>query len=144
MSHPPLDVIFRSVDSDKSGQISADELQRALSNGTWTPFNPETCRLMIGSFFPKFVQNQLTHFVSDVADSTDYGYETFSLVLQEKLLFQCCPQLLFNYNAQFLHSSDIQLVAFRWIIMFIWFQVLWVIFSKYINRLNVLNVGLLE
>nr|CAD7575122.1 unnamed protein product [Timema californicum] len=36
------------VDKDRSGYISADELQVALSNGTWTPFNPETVRLMIG------------------------------------------------------------------------------------------------
>ncbi|EPB73588.1 EF hand [Ancylostoma ceylanicum] len=45
-----LPQIFASVDKDRSGQISADELQRALSNGTWNPFNPETCRLMIGMF----------------------------------------------------------------------------------------------
>lgn len=38
------------MDKDKSGYISADELQQALSNGTWTPFNPETVRLMIGMF----------------------------------------------------------------------------------------------
>lgn len=42
--------IFQSVDRDRSGFISSDELQRALSNGTWTPFNPETVRLMIGMF----------------------------------------------------------------------------------------------
>ena len=36
------------VDKDRSGYISADELQVALSNGTWSPFNPETVRLMIG------------------------------------------------------------------------------------------------
>lgn len=42
--------IFQSVDKDRSGYISADELQRALSNGTWTPFNPETVRLMMGMF----------------------------------------------------------------------------------------------
>lgn len=36
------------VDKDRSGTITADELQQALSNGTWTPFNPETVRLMIG------------------------------------------------------------------------------------------------
>lgn len=55
-------VLFLSVDTSfiiykaffvlhincRSGQISVDELQRALSNGTWNPFNPETCRLMIG------------------------------------------------------------------------------------------------
>lgn len=38
------------VDKDQSGAISADELQQALSNGTWTPFNPETVRLMIGKY----------------------------------------------------------------------------------------------
>ncbi|VDN18482.1 unnamed protein product, partial [Gongylonema pulchrum] len=48
--HPPLHNIFVSVDADRSGKISADELQRALSNGTWNPFNPETCRLMISMF----------------------------------------------------------------------------------------------
>ena len=34
--------VFSRVDSDRSGQISANELQGALSNGTWKPFNPET------------------------------------------------------------------------------------------------------
>lgn len=42
--------IFRRVDKDRSGYISADELQQALSNGTWNAFNPETVRLMIGMF----------------------------------------------------------------------------------------------
>ncbi|CAG5103147.1 Similar to Pdcd6: Programmed cell death protein 6 (Mus musculus) [Cotesia congregata] len=42
--------VFQRVDKDHSGAISAEELQQALSNGTWTPFNPETVRLMIGMF----------------------------------------------------------------------------------------------
>ncbi|XP_002044809.2 programmed cell death protein 6 [Drosophila sechellia] len=42
--------VFQRVDKDKSGHISADELQVALSNGTWSAFNPETIRLMIGMF----------------------------------------------------------------------------------------------
>lgn len=42
--------VFARVDTDHSGQISATELQGALSNGTWKPFNPETVRLMIGMF----------------------------------------------------------------------------------------------
>ncbi|XP_077982459.1 programmed cell death protein 6-like [Glandiceps talaboti] len=42
--------VFQKVDKDRSGQISVAELQQALSNGTWTPFNPETVRLMIGMF----------------------------------------------------------------------------------------------
>lgn len=40
--------VFKSVDRDRSGYINVDELQQALSNGTWKPFNPETVRLMIG------------------------------------------------------------------------------------------------
>ncbi|KAI1728351.1 EF-hand domain pair domain-containing protein [Ditylenchus destructor] len=48
--NPNLQNIFSSVDKDRSGRISADELQKALSNGTYLPFNPETCRLMIGMF----------------------------------------------------------------------------------------------
>jgi len=42
--------VFRKVDRDGSGQISAQELGQALSNGTWQPFNPETIRLMIMLF----------------------------------------------------------------------------------------------
>jgi programmed cell death protein 6 len=42
--------VFQRVDRDGSGAINATELQSALSNGTWTPFNPETIRLMIGMF----------------------------------------------------------------------------------------------
>lgn len=42
--------VFQSVDKDRSGYISVNELQTALSNGTWTPFNPETVRLMISMF----------------------------------------------------------------------------------------------
>ncbi|XP_023019156.1 programmed cell death protein 6 isoform X1 [Leptinotarsa decemlineata] len=40
--------VFQRVDKDRSGFINADELGSALSNGTWSPFNPETVRLMIG------------------------------------------------------------------------------------------------
>nr|KAG5696021.1 hypothetical protein BaRGS_013927 [Batillaria attramentaria] len=39
-----------AVDQDHSGKITAQELQQALMNGNWSPFNPETCRLMIGMF----------------------------------------------------------------------------------------------
>jgi len=40
---------FVAVDTDRSGQISAMELQSALTNGNWSNFNAETCRLMIGN-----------------------------------------------------------------------------------------------
>ena len=31
---------FLRVDADGSGSITSNELQAALSNGTWSPFNP--------------------------------------------------------------------------------------------------------
>ena len=41
------DQVFAQVDRDRSGEINAAELQAALSNGTWKPFNPETVRLFV-------------------------------------------------------------------------------------------------
>ncbi|XP_035213650.1 programmed cell death protein 6-like isoform X2 [Stegodyphus dumicola] len=42
--------VFQRVDRDRSGSITVNELQMALSNGTWQPFNPETVRMMISMF----------------------------------------------------------------------------------------------
>ncbi|XP_022318695.2 programmed cell death protein 6-like isoform X1 [Crassostrea virginica] len=42
--------MFQAVDQDRSGKITSVELQKALLNGNWSPFNHETCRLMIGMF----------------------------------------------------------------------------------------------
>ena len=39
---------FITVDADRSGSITSAELQQALTNGNWSHFNAETCRLMIG------------------------------------------------------------------------------------------------
>lgn len=41
---------FKAVDTDNSGHLSADELQKALINGDWSPFNIETVRLMVNMF----------------------------------------------------------------------------------------------
>ncbi|KAI7824826.1 hypothetical protein BC939DRAFT_396365 [Gamsiella multidivaricata] len=41
---------FDAVDADRSGQLSTEELQRALINGDWSPFNYETVRLMMNMF----------------------------------------------------------------------------------------------
>jgi len=49
---------FLTVDADRSGRINMMELQQALVNGNWTHFNPETCRLMIGSHFLMFIRLQ--------------------------------------------------------------------------------------
>ncbi|KAI8643914.1 hypothetical protein BD408DRAFT_341435 [Parasitella parasitica] len=47
---PQLLSWFKAVDTDGSGQLSADELQKALINGDWSPFNIETVRLMVNMF----------------------------------------------------------------------------------------------
>ena len=36
----PLSILRFRVDADGSGSITSNELQSALSNGTWSPFNP--------------------------------------------------------------------------------------------------------
>jgi len=48
--NPELWQWFQAVDADHSGKITAIELQQALTNGNWSHFNAETCRLMIGMF----------------------------------------------------------------------------------------------
>jgi len=51
---PPVDPQiaqwFNAVDTDRSGQIDAVELQRALVNGNWSNFSEEACRMMIEMF----------------------------------------------------------------------------------------------
>jgi len=41
---------FNAVDQDKSGQITAPELAKALVNGNWSHFSEEACRMMIDIF----------------------------------------------------------------------------------------------
>jgi Ca2+-binding EF-hand superfamily protein len=56
-SHPPppgadpqLWTWFSSVDVDRSGAITAVELERALINGDWTPFDLDTVKLLMTIF----------------------------------------------------------------------------------------------
>ena len=46
--NPDVAAWFHAVDTDRSGQITASELQRALVNGNWSHFSEEACRMMIG------------------------------------------------------------------------------------------------
>ncbi|KAK3836270.1 MAG: hypothetical protein J3R72DRAFT_202615 [Linnemannia gamsii] len=41
---------FDAADTDHSGTLSCEELQRALMNGDWTPLNVETVRVMMEMF----------------------------------------------------------------------------------------------
>jgi Ca2+-binding EF-hand superfamily protein len=42
--------IFRAVDSSGTGQLTEEQLGRALRNGDYSMFDPETVRLMIKMF----------------------------------------------------------------------------------------------
>ncbi|KLO09705.1 EF-hand, partial [Schizopora paradoxa] len=41
---------FSSVDADRSGAITAEELQTALVNGDWTPFDLDTVKMLMSIF----------------------------------------------------------------------------------------------
>lgn len=41
---------FNTVDTDRSGHISVHELQKALINGDWSPFDLDTCKLLMSIF----------------------------------------------------------------------------------------------
>ena len=42
--------LFQRMDLDGSGSITVYELQKALINGDWSPFNIETVRMMVSMF----------------------------------------------------------------------------------------------
>jgi len=47
---PQIAQWFNAVDQDRSGQIDARELQKALVNDNWSNFSEEACRMMIDMF----------------------------------------------------------------------------------------------
>ncbi|KAJ3534603.1 hypothetical protein NMY22_g6856 [Coprinellus aureogranulatus] len=47
---PQLWSYFMAVDADRSGAISATELQRALVNGDWSRFDLDTVKMLMGIF----------------------------------------------------------------------------------------------
>ncbi|KAF9509394.1 hypothetical protein BS47DRAFT_1332284 [Hydnum rufescens UP504] len=105
---------FMSVDTDGSGSIHVDELQKALVNGNWSSFDLDTCKMLLNIFdvrktgslaFPKFCgmwtyiqewQNVFRHFDTDSSGSIEgeelanalarfgYGLSPYLLSLVEK------------------------------------------------------------
>ncbi|KAI9592663.1 hypothetical protein BDF19DRAFT_450557 [Syncephalis fuscata] len=47
---PQLWAWFKAIDMDGNGELTCEELQQALVNGDWQPFNIETVRLMMNLF----------------------------------------------------------------------------------------------
>jgi len=106
---PQLWQWFTSVDRDQSGSISAPELQQALVNGDWTPFDLDTVKLLMSIFdtdrsgtitfneytglwrYIKDWQNVFRHFDTDRSGSID-GRELANALTQ--FGYQLSPQLL--------------------------------------------------
>ncbi|KAL1725560.1 hypothetical protein EV714DRAFT_239948 [Schizophyllum commune] len=100
---------FSAVDSDRSGHISAPELQRALINGDWSPFDLDTVKMLMSIFdtdhsgtigFNEFAglwkyikdwQNVFRHFDRDRSGSID-GAELNQALAQ--FGYRLSPQLL--------------------------------------------------
>lgn len=86
---------LKAVDQDKSGSISADELQRALLNGNWSQFNGETCRLMIGMF-------------DKDRYSVDYFKNTLKFFLRGmQCCYQCCRYMYIIQGEQIAISRNL-------------------------------------
>ncbi|XP_064481618.1 programmed cell death protein 6-like [Ornithodoros turicata] len=117
---PPVDRVqlqqlFQSVDKNNSGAIGVTELQNALSNGTWKPFNPTTVRTMIGMFdhnhtgnvtFDEFMSlwNYITEWLNCFRrfDADNSGN------IDRNELFQALAQFGFNISQQTLNNLMIK------------------------------------
>jgi len=100
---------FTSVDTDRSGAITAPELERALINGDWSPFDLDTVKLLMTMFdtdrsgtigfnefsglwqYIKDWQGVFKHFDRDGSGSIDGGELTQAL---RQFGYNLSPQLL--------------------------------------------------
>ncbi|GLB37890.1 putative bromo domain containing protein [Lyophyllum shimeji] len=106
---PQLWSWFSAVDTDRSGAITAPELERALINGDWTPFDLDTVKMLMSIFdtdrsgtigfnefsglwkYIKDWQNVFRHFDRDRSGSID-GHELRDALAQ--FGYNLSPQLL--------------------------------------------------
>jgi len=113
---PQLYQWFSAVDADRSGAISAPELQQALVNGDWTPFDLDTVKLLMSIFdadrsgtigFNEFAglwkyvkdwQNIFKHFDTDRSGSID-GQELSNALKQ--FGYNLSPQLMHLLEAKY-------------------------------------------
>jgi len=117
---PQLWNCFISVDTDRSGSITATELQKALINGDWSPFDLDTVKLLMTIFdtdrsgtigFNEFTglwryvkdwQNVFRHFDKDRSGSID-GAELQAALKQ--FGYNLSPQLLSEVEKKYYTSK---------------------------------------
>ncbi|CAL4085717.1 unnamed protein product, partial [Meganyctiphanes norvegica] len=99
---------FRAVDQDRSGQINAMELSRALQSGSYKNFSEESCNLMISMFdqdrsgtinLPEF--GQLFQFISQWTASYRQFDKDNSGTIDEREFNQAVAQLGYRLSPQF-------------------------------------------
>ncbi|KAH9935153.1 uncharacterized protein BXZ73DRAFT_89520 [Epithele typhae] len=113
---PQLWSWFSAVDIDRSGHISVHELQKALINGDWTPFDLDTVKMLMTIFdtdrsgtigFHEFAglwkyikdwQNVYRHFDRDRSGSIDTNELTEAL---RQFGYNLSPQLLRLVEAKY-------------------------------------------
>ncbi|CAG9759413.1 unnamed protein product [Ceutorhynchus assimilis] len=114
---PQVKQWFESVDRDRSGEISWEELQSALVNAEGRNFSESACRLMIGMF-----DKDKTGTINALEFQELYNYinswlGTFRMYdkdqsgsIEEGELGQALQQMGFRFNPQFIefliHRSD--------------------------------------
>lgn len=59
--NPEVERMFNAVDTDRSGKISAKELQAALQNGRGAGFSDKCCELMICEWVESLSKSRLTN-----------------------------------------------------------------------------------
>ncbi|XP_013088705.1 peflin-like isoform X1 [Biomphalaria glabrata] len=112
---PQIQQWFMSVDHDKSGRITAHELQKALINTNWTAFNEETCRLMIGMFDKDFSGTidlyefqALWHYIQQWRATFDSFDSNKSGSIESHELHQAYQRMGYNVSPQFIQTIVIK------------------------------------
>ncbi|KAJ8587693.1 EF-hand [Rhizopogon salebrosus TDB-379] len=113
---PQLWAWFTAVDTDRSGAVTAIELEKALINGDWTPFDLDTVKLLMSMFdvdrsgtigFNEFTglwkyikdwQNVFRHFDRDQSGSIDRGELRDAL---KQFGYNLSPQLIGLVQAKY-------------------------------------------
>mmetsp|Transcript_17421 Transcript_17421/g.41468 ORF Transcript_17421/g.41468 Transcript_17421/m.41468 type:complete len:220 (+) Transcript_17421:43-702(+) len=91
---PRLWQFFSAVDKDNSGRIDSHELQQALSNGTWSPFNLDTVNLLIKMF--------------DKSGGGEIGFQDFCSLWKYINDWKTCFQQADGDGNGYINSSELQ------------------------------------
>uniref|UniRef100_H2YJB0 EF-hand domain-containing protein n=1 Tax=Ciona savignyi TaxID=51511 RepID=H2YJB0_CIOSA len=109
---PSVVAWFQSVDADRSGQISAQELQQALTNNDWSRFKIETCYKMISMFDKNFTGtidinefNSLWGFINQWRQVFVVYDQDRSGSISEHELHNAFSRMGFNVSPQFMRTA---------------------------------------